>query len=59
MSTFLWVLLSVLYFLVLLSLGLTTLRKGHLFLFIFGIFIPLLWLVGAMISPTPRAAGAQ
>src|SRR3954471_2167630 len=50
-STFLWILLACLYFVVLFTLGLTTLRKGHGFLFFFGIFVPFLWLIGAMIGP--------
>jgi hypothetical protein len=57
--TFLWVFLGVLYFVIVLTLGLTTLRKGHLFLFFVGFICPFLWLLGAMIGPTPRAAGAQ
>lgn len=56
--TFLWFLLGVLYLVVLITLGVATLRKGHLFLFIVGFFFPLLWLIGALIGPTPRAAGA-
>jgi hypothetical protein len=59
MDTFLWVLLGVLYFVILLTLGLATLRKGHLFLFFIGIIFPVLWLVGALIPATPRAAGVQ
>jgi hypothetical protein len=57
MSTFLWVLFSVVYLMALFVLGLSTLRKGHTALFIFGIFFPLLWIVGALMNPTPRAAG--
>ena len=57
--TFLWVLLGILYFVVLVTLGVATLRKGHIFLFIIGFFLPVLWLVGGLIGPTPRAAGAQ
>ncbi|HUE28433.1 MAG TPA: hypothetical protein VMP89_16780 [Solirubrobacteraceae bacterium] len=56
--TVLWVLLGVLYFVVLITLGVTTLRKGHFFLFFIGIFLPFLWLIGALIAPTPRAAAA-
>lgn len=59
MATFLWVLLSIFYVVILLTLGLTTLRKGHMFLFIVGIFVPVFWLIGALIGPTPRTAGAQ
>jgi hypothetical protein len=57
--TFLWILLGVLYIVLLVSLGLTTLRKGHTALFIFGIFFPLLWIVGAIMAPTPAGAAAD
>lgn len=58
MSTFLWFLLGALYLTALIVLGVATLRKGHYVLFVIGIVFPLFWIVGAMISPTPRAAGA-
>jgi len=58
MSTFLWILLGVLYLTALILLGVATLRKGHTVLFVVGIFFPLLWIVGALMAPTPRAAGA-
>jgi apolipoprotein N-acyltransferase len=47
----------ILYFLVLLTLGLMTLRRGHGWLFFFGIFFPLLWFIGAFLGP-PRPAAA-
>jgi hypothetical protein len=53
--TFLWILLGVLYLVLLISLGVATLRKGHVALFIFGIFFPVLWIVGALLGPTPQA----
>jgi hypothetical protein len=59
MGTFLWILFGIFYVVILVTLGLATLRKGHVLLFIVGIIFPVLWLVGAMIAPTPRAAGAQ
>ena len=43
---------AVLYVLVLLTLGLTTLRKGHGWMFFFGIFFPVFWLIGAFMPPT-------
>ena len=58
MSTFLWILFSVLYLTALIVLGMSTLRKGHTVLFIVGIFFPILWIVGALMGPSPRAAGA-
>jgi hypothetical protein len=59
MSTFLWILLVVLYLTALIVLGLTTLRKGHTALFWFGIILPFLWIVGALMAPTPRVAAAE
>ena len=58
MSTFLWILLGALYLTALIVLGVATLRKGHVVLFIVGIVFPVLWIVGALMGPTPRAAGA-
>lgn len=58
MSTFLWILLAVLYLTALVSLGVSTLRKGHTVMFVVGIVFPILWIVGALMAPTPRAAGA-
>jgi hypothetical protein len=58
MSTFLWILFSAIYVTALIVLGVATLRKGHYVLFIVGIVFPLLWIVGALLGPTPRAAGA-
>ena len=59
MSTFLWVLLAVLYLTALVVLGLTTLRKGHTALFWFGILFPFLWIIGALMAPTPAVAAAE
>ena len=58
MSTFVWFLLGALYLTALIVLGVATLRKGHVVLFIVGIVFPVLWIVGALMGPTPRAAGA-
>ena len=44
-----------LYLIILFTLGLMTLRKGHWVMFIVGIFIPLFWLVGAVIPPAKTA----
>jgi hypothetical protein len=54
--TFIWFLLGVVYLMCLIFLGLAALRKGHYVLFIIGLFFPILWLIGALIRPTPRAA---
>jgi hypothetical protein len=43
--------LGILYLVLLFTLGLMTLRKGHWVMFIVGIFLPLFWLIGAVIPP--------
>jgi hypothetical protein len=45
---------GILYVVLLVTLGVMTLRKRHIVLFILGIFFPLLWLIGA-IMPAPLA----
>ena len=59
MSTLLWIAIVVVYLSLFVALGLATLRKGHTALFILGIFFPLLWIVGAVMQPTPAAAAAE
>ena len=59
MSAWLWILLGVLYLTALFVLGLATLRKGHTALFWLGILFPFLWIVGALMRPTPAAAAAE
>ena len=45
------------YLVLLVTLGVMTLRKGHWVMFIIGIVFPLFWLIGAVIPPvSPRAA---
>jgi hypothetical protein len=57
MSTFLWILCVVAYLTSLFLLGVATLRRGHTLLFVIGIFFPFLWILGALMAPTPRAPG--
>ena len=40
-----------LYVVLLFVLGLRTLRNGHGWMFFFGIFLPFLWLLGALMRP--------
>ena len=47
---------ALLYFLLAFTLGLMTLRNGHGWLFFFGIFLPFLWIVGALMRP-PGGSG--
>ena len=57
--TFLWIILGVLYIAMWVTLGMATLRKGHTALFWFGIIFPILWIVGALMQPTPAVAAAE
>lgn len=59
MATWLEILLGVIYLVALVWLGLATLRKGHFAFFIVGFFIPLFWIVGALLPPTLRARAAE
>ena len=43
---------GIVYLTLVLTLGLATLRNGHGWMFFFGIFFPLLWLMGAFMRPT-------
>jgi hypothetical protein len=46
-----------LYLVLVLTLGIMTLRKGHWVMFILGIFLPLFWIIGAVIPPArPQTA---
>jgi hypothetical protein len=47
---------ALLYFVLLVTLGVMTLRKGHWVMFIIGIFLPIFWLIGAVIPPRAPAA---
>jgi hypothetical protein len=44
----------ILYLVLIVTLGVLTLRKGHYVLFGFGIIFPFLWLIGAIMPPTMR-----
>jgi hypothetical protein len=41
--------LAVIYLVLLIWLGIRTLRRGHWVMFVVGIFIPLFWIIGAII----------
>ncbi len=40
---------GIIYFVLLITLGVMSLRKGHWIMFIVGVFIPVFWLVGALL----------
>jgi hypothetical protein len=54
----LWIILAVVYIAMLAVLGMQTLTKGHAVLFWVGIFLPFLWIVGAIIPPTRDSLAA-
>lgn len=53
---FLWIGLGILYVLLLVTLGITTLRKGHWVMFLFGFILPVFWVIGALSAPTEAAS---
>jgi hypothetical protein len=44
---------AVIYFVLIVTLGIMSLRKGHWVMFLVGIFLPIFWLIGA-IMPARR-----
>jgi hypothetical protein len=49
-------LLALLYLVLIVTMGLTTLRRGHWLMFVLGFFLPLFWIVGAVIPPRSDVA---
>ncbi len=50
-----WIALwAVIYFVLIVTLGVMSIRKGHWVMFIFGIFIPIFWLIGALMPRRVR-----
>jgi len=50
-STTTFVILGIVYVILLLTLGIMSIRKGHWIMFIIGIFIPIFWIIGALMPP--------
>ena len=42
---------GLLYVVLLVTLGIISIRKGHWVMFIIGLFIPLFWIIGALMPP--------
>ena len=62
MSALDWIFTSfffVLYFFLLFTVCVMTFQKGHIVLGIIGIFVPFLWLIGAILPARPGSAYAQ
>ena len=45
---------AILYFVLIVTLGVMTIRKGHWVIFVIGIFLPFFWLIGAMLPSRRR-----
>ena len=45
---------SILYFVLLVTLGVISIRKGHWIMFIVGIIFPLFWFIGALMPRRVR-----
>lgn len=54
-STGAGVLFGAIYIVLLITLGIISIRKGHWIMFIIGIFIPLFWIIGALMPPVRGA----
>jgi hypothetical protein len=46
-----FVLGGILYFVLLVTAGILSIRKGHWVMFIIGIIFPLFWIIGALMPP--------
>jgi hypothetical protein len=44
-----WFGFGILYLILLVTLGIISIRKGHWVMFIIGLFLPLFWLIGALL----------
>jgi hypothetical protein len=47
---------ALLYLVLLITLGINTIRNGHWVMFILGIFLPFFWIIGGLMRPAPQAA---
>ncbi|HSS10478.1 MAG TPA: hypothetical protein VLL25_11370 [Acidimicrobiales bacterium] len=47
-------LFGAIYVVLLITLGVLTIRKGHWVMFIIGLFLPVFWLIGALMRPRLR-----
>jgi hypothetical protein len=45
---------SILYVVLLLTLGIISIRKGHWVMFLIGLFLPLFWFIGALLPRRVR-----
>ena len=48
------VILGIIWLVLLVTLGVMSIRKGHWVMFILGIFVPIFWIIGALMPPKQR-----
>ena len=53
-KTLLYGILGLIWFVLLITLGVISIRKGHWVMFIIGIFLPLFWFIGALLPRKVR-----
>jgi hypothetical protein len=51
-----WILLAIAYIACWIFFGMATFRNGHYWLLWIGFILPILWIFGAFMRPTPRTA---
>jgi hypothetical protein len=45
---------GIIYFVLLVTLGFLSIRKGHWVMFLVGLIIPIFWFIGALLPPRRR-----
>jgi hypothetical protein len=51
-------LIAGIYLVLLITLGIMSIRKGHWVMFLIGIFLPLFWIIGALMPPKNAGRGS-
>jgi hypothetical protein len=51
---FFWIGGGILYLVLVITLGVMSIRKGHWIMFLVGFIFPLMWLIGAIMPPVRR-----
>jgi hypothetical protein len=46
--------IGAIYLVLILTLGILTIRKGHWVMFLIGIILPIFWIIGAIMPPVGR-----
>ena len=49
-----WIGGGILYLVLMITLGILSIRKGHWVMFLVGIALPIFWLIGAIMPPKAR-----